>query len=103
MRLEKNPYDLLDYPGHTRPQAHPRRLQTIAWLHGLATPDLAACRVLELGCGDGLQLLWIAGKFPGSCCVGMDLAATGQRSCESALQSGAATFKNRNSEPDSWL
>lgn len=77
MPTDSNPYNRLEYPGHTRPQAHPRRLQTIARLHGLAGPPLEDCRVLELGCGDALQLLWMAGEFPAARCVGVDLAQAG--------------------------
>ncbi|MFO1370964.1 MAG: class I SAM-dependent methyltransferase [Candidatus Competibacteraceae bacterium] len=75
--MSANPYDVVDYPGHIRPLAHPRRLQTNARLFGLHAPALESCRVLELGCGDGVHLLWMAAEFEGARCVGVDLAAGG--------------------------
>ena len=76
-------YDEVDYPGHAQPRIHPRRLRTLAMLRGLDPPPVECARVLELGCGDGLNLLWIADEFRGARCVGVDLA-------ESALARGRA-------------
>lgn len=67
-------YDLLEYPSHVHPQAHPSRLAAIARLHGLAAASPAACRLLEVGCGDGLQLLALAMAYPRSRFVGVDLS-----------------------------
>jgi len=72
-----NPYNQLDYPGQLRIQAHPRRLETIARLHGLTAAPAATCRVLELGCGDGLHLIAIGAELPETRCVGFDLAESG--------------------------
>lgn len=74
-----NPYNQLDYPGQLRIQAHPRRLETIARLHGLTSAPAATCRVLELGCGDGLHLIAIGAELPETRCVGFDLAESGIR------------------------
>src|SRR6476469_9617489 len=68
-------YDVVSYPGHSYPQTHPDRLATIATLYGLTPPPPETCRVLELGCGDGANLLPVAYTLPGSTCVGIDLAA----------------------------
>ena len=69
-------YDRVDYPGHAYPQTHPDRLATLAHLFGLEPADPARCRVLELGCGDGANLMAIAEASPGCRLAGIDLAAT---------------------------
>ena len=68
-------YDVVSYTGRSYPQTHPDRMATLATLYGLSPPPLAACRVLELGCGDGANLLPVALALPGSTCVGIDLSA----------------------------
>ncbi|MBL8471696.1 MAG: class I SAM-dependent methyltransferase [Rhodocyclaceae bacterium] len=75
----ENPYDQQEYPGSPRPQAHPRRLRTHAWLHGHRAAELAGARVLELGCGDAQHLIWLASEFPQMRLVGVDLAESGVR------------------------
>ncbi|MBN8261969.1 MAG: class I SAM-dependent methyltransferase [Xanthomonadales bacterium] len=67
-------YDVLEYPSHVHPQAHPSRLAAIGRLHGLDAASPAACRLLEVGCGDGLQLLALAMAYPRSRFVGIDLS-----------------------------
>ncbi|MBL0158441.1 MAG: class I SAM-dependent methyltransferase [Bryobacterales bacterium] len=67
-------YDQVLYPTSPRKEAHPERLATIAHLAGLETAPLGACRVLELGCGDGGNVIPIAWDYPGSRFVGVDLA-----------------------------
>ncbi|MCB9544336.1 MAG: methyltransferase regulatory domain-containing protein [Myxococcales bacterium] len=64
------PYD--DFP--FRP-THPDALGTIAGLFGLEPAPSEACRVLELGCGLGGNLLAMAASLPESRFVGMDLSA----------------------------
>lgn len=68
-------YDVVDYPSHVYPQMHPSRLAAIARLHGVAAAAPDACRLLEVGCGDGLQLLALALAYPRSRFVGVDLSA----------------------------
>lgn len=70
-------YDAVLYPGFALAQAHPDRLATLAALFGLAPPDVARCRVLELGCGDGMNLISVALGLPEAECIGIDLAAAG--------------------------
>lgn len=69
-------YDQVDYPGWPFPQTHPDRLATLARLLGMTPADPGNCRVLELGCGDGGNLLPVALAWPGSRLVGVDLAET---------------------------
>jgi SAM-dependent methyltransferase len=61
------------YRGKPFPQTHPDRLATVARLHGIAAPPPERCRVLELGCGDGGNLIPMAFELEGSSFVGIDL------------------------------
>jgi methyltransferase-like protein/2-polyprenyl-3-methyl-5-hydroxy-6-metoxy-1,4-benzoquinol methylase len=76
MQEQTNAYDQVSYASRAFPQTHPDRLATLATLFGLQPPPIAQCRVLELGCGDGSNLLPMAYALPGSHFVGIDLAAT---------------------------
>lgn len=68
-------YNEVLYPARCIPEAHPNRLATIAYLRGLHPAPLDRCRVLELGCNFGINLAAMAGEFPQSQFVGVDLAA----------------------------
>ena len=68
-------YDEVPYPGFVHAQTCPDRLATVATLMGLQTVDPSACRVLELGCGTGGNLIPMACAFPGSEFLGIDLSA----------------------------
>lgn len=74
-RME-TPYDRITYPGGVYAQAQISRFATVAALHGLKTPDLNSCRVLELGCNRGLHLIGMALRYPGAQFVGVDLSET---------------------------
>src|SRR5260370_495218 len=71
-----NAYDRIAYRTLPMPQTHPDRLATIALLHGMTPRPIDRCRVLELGCGDGSNMIPMAYGLPGSEFVGVDLAAT---------------------------
>jgi predicted O-methyltransferase YrrM len=62
------------YAAQANPQSHPDRMHTIGTLHGLAPPDVARARVLELGCSDGSNLLPMAAGLPDASFVGCDLS-----------------------------
>jgi len=68
-------YDKVIYPSYTHPQTHPARLHVIGALMGLEPAPADHCRVLELGCGDGTNLVPMAWALPGSEFRGVDLAA----------------------------
>jgi methyltransferase-like protein/ubiquinone/menaquinone biosynthesis C-methylase UbiE len=72
---KQTPYDEVAYPGVAHDQTHPDRLATIAALFGMRPAPVRRCRVLELGCGDGVNLISMAHTLPESEFVGMDLAA----------------------------
>jgi len=50
-------------------------LAALGRLYGLETPDPVACRVLELGCAEGSNIVPMAYYFPKSKFVGIDLSA----------------------------
>ena len=49
-------------------------LAALGRLYGLETPDPSACRVLELGCAEGSNIVPMAYYFPNSEFVGIDLS-----------------------------
>ena len=67
-------YDRVPYPGHPFAQAHPDRLATVATLFGLHPAHPASCRLLELGCGDGGNLVPMAYTLRRSAFCGVDLS-----------------------------
>jgi len=66
-----------DVPYTSAPDAarHPDRLATIGTLLGLDVAPIATSRVLELACGNGLNLVPIAATLPNARFVGFDFAA----------------------------
>jgi trans-aconitate methyltransferase len=88
-------YEDVRYPGFPFPQTHPDRLALLARLHGLepAAPD-DACRVLEVGCADGINVLGMAASAPGLEAVGIDSAAGPlERGRELARAAGLANVR----------
>ncbi len=70
-----NSYDDVPYDSNPFVQSHPSRLATMATLFGLTPTDVARCRVLELGCASGGNIIPVAEAFPNSWFVGVDLSA----------------------------
>jgi methyltransferase-like protein/SAM-dependent methyltransferase len=70
----RSPYDEVLYPEMTFPQTHPNRLATVAFLRGMQPAPIRDCRVLELGCGVGSNLIGMAFQSPTSEFIGLDLA-----------------------------
>jgi methyltransferase-like protein/2-polyprenyl-3-methyl-5-hydroxy-6-metoxy-1,4-benzoquinol methylase len=69
-----NAYDEVLYPSLAHVQTHPDRLATLAKLFGMQPPPVERCSVLELGCGDGTNLISMAYALPQSRFLGIDLA-----------------------------
>ncbi len=67
-----NPYDELPFPTQPLPQSHPDRLAAVAHLFGIPSPPASRCRVLELGCATGCNIIPMADRFPESEFVGVD-------------------------------
>lgn len=68
-------YDVVDYPPLIHVAMHPSKLGAIGRLLGMHPASPRACRMLEVGCGDGLQLLSLAQAYPASRFIGVDLSA----------------------------
>jgi len=64
------------YRGLPRKYTHPDVLAAHARLFGFQAPRTESARVLELGCGDGSNLLSIACSLPGATCIGVDMSAS---------------------------
>lgn len=67
-------YDAVPYPVWAHPNSHPNVLAAIARLHGMSPASVDSCRVLELGCARGGNLIPMADQLPGSQFVGVDLS-----------------------------
>ena len=67
-------YESLPYSNSVFALTHTDKLCSIAKLHGLDAPNIENARVLELGCGKGMNLISQAFYFPKAEFVGIDLA-----------------------------
>jgi SAM-dependent methyltransferase len=67
-------YDEVAYPTHAFRQTHPDRLAAHAKLFGLPCADIETCRVLDIGGGDGANLIPMAVAYPRAQFVGFDLS-----------------------------
>lgn len=69
-----NAYDEHHYPTKAQPQLHPDNLYTTAFLRGYSPVPVETAKVLEIGCGNGLNLLPMAAEMPQAEFVGIDYA-----------------------------
>ena len=67
-------YDDVPYESDPVHDTHPANLAALAMLRGLEPPPVDRCRVLELGCGTGGNLIPMALGLPGSEFIGIDLS-----------------------------
>jgi len=67
-------YDEIPYPIFSHSQTHPAELATLATLHGLQPTPIQQCRVLEIGCAQGGNLIPMAYGLPESEFIGIDLS-----------------------------
>lgn len=67
-------YDEVPYESYPFAQSHPDSMAVVARIFGLEPPPIAKCRVLELGCAAGGNLIPLAWHFPESEFVGVDLS-----------------------------
>jgi len=68
-------YDEFPYKTVPFAQTHPDRLATLAWLFGLEPTPIQRCRLLELGCSSGGNLIPMAATLPQSEFIGIDFSA----------------------------
>lgn len=69
-----NPYDEIPYSNIPHPDSHPDHLATLGHLFGLSPAPVTRCRVLELGCAGGGNLIPMAFHLPGSEFLGVELS-----------------------------
>jgi methyltransferase-like protein/2-polyprenyl-3-methyl-5-hydroxy-6-metoxy-1,4-benzoquinol methylase len=67
-------YDTVPYPIKSFPQTHPAKTSVTARLFGMTPAPVEKCRVLELGCAHGGNLVPMAQALPESQFVGIDLS-----------------------------
>ena len=73
--INTNSYDEVPYPSTSHVFTHPDNLATAAVLLGLTPTPVTRCRVLELGCAGGGNLIPLALELPDSTFVGIDASA----------------------------
>lgn len=67
-------YEELPYDGQAFSVTHPDALAVAASLRGMSPAPVETCRILELGCANGGNLIPMAYSLPSSRCVGIDLS-----------------------------
>ncbi len=87
-------YDRVPYDTHAFPLTHPRNLAAVARLRGLSPADTANCRVLELGCAAGGNLIPLAFHQPDSYFIGIDYSREQIRTaCEMTEELGLSNIE----------
>lgn len=81
MEIAKS-YDSMPYPSKFFLQTHPDQLATLASFFGLKPKRPEKCRVLELGCGNGSNLISHAYNLEDSTFVGIDISPNHIKSAE---------------------
>lgn len=84
-------YDALPYPSLPRAVTQPDRLAVVARLFGLSPAPPSRCRVLEVGCSDGGNLLATALAHPGAEVVGIDISPAQVEAGRAAARALGAT------------
>ena len=85
----KSAYDAVAYITGTYYRTHPDRLAVVAAIRGIAAANVECCRVLEIGCATGSNLIPMAEQLPGSRFLGIDLS-------DARLKPGQVSFANWN-------
>jgi len=84
--LEKS-YDEYPYESKSFPSSHPDHLYVLGTLFGMKPADPGQCRVLELGCASGGNLIPMAAQLPESQFFGVDLSAAQIKSGQALIKS----------------
>lgn len=71
--LDTEAYRRTPYPALIHPHTHPDRMAVVARLAGMDPPDIRTARVLEVGVGNGLNLLSMAQALPEARFTGFDI------------------------------
>lgn len=88
-------YERQPYPDHVFHFTHPAHTGALAKLHGHPGPaDPASARILDIGCGQGANLIRIARDLPAAECTGLDLAEVHiQQAKRNALAAGLSNIQ----------
>ncbi len=73
--MEKTSYDDIPYNCVPASRLQPDRLASVATLFGMTPPPVRTCRVLELGCANGSNVIAMGYALPQAQCTGIDLSA----------------------------
>jgi SAM-dependent methyltransferase len=84
--MPRETYDEVPYEGQPIPATAPLALSLASRAHGGPVPRLQGARVLELGCGDGANLVPLAFHHPGYELVGVDSSARAIAKAREAAQ-----------------
>ncbi len=87
-----NPYDEVPYPSSSYIESYPPYFAVVATLLNVVPPAVEQCRVLEIGCASGGNIIPMAARLPEAQFVGIDLSAQQI----AAAQASAATLGLRN-------
>jgi methyltransferase-like protein/predicted O-methyltransferase YrrM len=79
-------YDEVPYPSYAYAQTHPDNLATLATLSGMTPPPVTQCRVLELGCASGGNLIPMAYSLPQSEFIGIDFSGKAVAKAQSVIE-----------------
>ncbi len=74
-QVTESSYDQYPYPSVPLRWTHPDMLSTMSALFGLAAAPVNSCRVLEIGCSDGANIIPMAANLSDSHFTGIDLSA----------------------------
>jgi methyltransferase-like protein/SAM-dependent methyltransferase len=85
-------YDEVPYKSYPYPQTRPERLAAVATLFGMKPRPIDECRILELGCSSGGNLIPLAEKYPNSEVVGID--ASSRQIADGQQLAGRLNFPN---------
>ena len=85
-------YNLVPYISKPFAHTQPPRLAALAAMFGFTTPAVSQCRVLELGCASGGNIIPLALRFPGSRFRGVDLTERHVRDGQARI--GSLELKN---------
>lgn len=87
-------YEEVAYVSRPNGKTHPDRMATVATLLGMNPASAASCRVLEVGCGDGANVIPMAASLPGSRFAGFDFAPSAiARARQAATALGLANIE----------
>jgi methyltransferase-like protein len=79
-------YEAVPYASHAFAQSHPRRAATVARLQGLTAPAWRGCRVLELGCAAGGNLIPMALENATGEFLGLDVSNRSLADAKAAVE-----------------